>query len=135
MDTCPTCGQEGYDASLRRWQIELPMSKPISLNHNMHHQVRAKRVKEVRDAASELVALAGIPPLDRVLTSIYYSPRDLRRRDPINLVPMLKACEDGLVDAGVVPDDTPVYVRSVMPEILPKNDAKRGLLWFVVQEG
>jgi hypothetical protein len=54
-------------------------------------------------------------------------------RDPINLVPTLKVCEDALKDCGVVTDDNPLYVKSLMPEIREKMD-KRGFLWFVIEE-
>lgn len=118
----------------RRWQIELPFTRPLSLNHRVHYMVRAKATAEVRAAAAEVVELAGVPPLTHLRSWIEYSPRDQRRRDPINLIPTLKACEDALVDAGVVPDDNPEFVESVMPKILPKNDERRGFLWLVVEE-
>ena len=118
----------------RRWQIELPFTRPLSLNHRMHYMVRAKKTAEIRAAAGEVIELAGVPPLEHLRCWIEYSPRDSRVRDPINLVPTLKACEDALMDAGVVPNDDPRYVKSVMPEILAKNDERRGFLWLVIEE-
>lgn len=119
----------------RRWQIELPFTKPMSLNHRMHYMVKAKLTAEIRDAAREMIALAGVPPMDHVRTHVAYSPRDNRVRDPINLIPTQKACEDAMKDCGVVVDDNPRYVESLMPVILPKNDEKRGFLWLVIEEG
>ena len=101
----------------------------------MHYMVRAKRTADIREGAAEVVRLAGVPPLEHLRAWIEYSPRDQRVRDPINLVSTLKACEDALVDCGIVPDDNPKYVESVMPKILPKNDEKRGFLWLVIEEG
>lgn len=118
----------------RRWQIELPFSRPLSLNHRMHYMVRAKATATIRESAGEVIDLAGVPPLGHLRAWIEYSPRDNRVRDPINLIPTLKACEDALVDCGVVPDDNPAFVESVMPQILPKNDEKRGFLWLVIEE-
>lgn len=122
----------------RRWQVELPFTRPLSLNHRTHYMVRAKATAEVRSAAAELIELAGVPTLTHLTACVVYSPRDSRRRDPINLIPTLKACEDGLVDAGVVPDDNPLYVQSVMPQIIEKNvygpDLLSGFLWFVIEE-
>lgn len=113
------------------------MSKPLSLNQRMHYQVKAKKTAEIRAAAREHVELFEIPPLEHVLTTVVYSPRDAGRRDPINLIPTLKACEDALVDAGIIPDDNPTYLRTLMPEILHKraDGGVAGRLWFVVQEG
>lgn len=118
----------------RCWQIELPFTRPLTLNHRMHYMVRAKLTAEIRAAAGEVIALAGVPPLEHLRAWIEYAPRDSRRRDPINLIPTLKACEDALMDTGVVPDDNPEFVESVMPKILPKNDEKRGFLWLVIEE-
>jgi crossover junction endodeoxyribonuclease RusA len=119
----------------RRWQIELPFTRPLTLNHRMHYMVRAKKIAEMRHGAAEVIALAGVPPLDHLKAWIEYAPRDSRRRDPINLIPTLKASEDALMDAGVVPDDNPQYVESVMPKILPKSGEQRGFLWLVIEEG
>ena len=118
----------------RMWAIELPFTKPMSLNHRMHYMVRAKLVAEVREGAREVIELAEVPPMDHVRVWVEYSPRDKRRRDPINIIPTLKACEDAMVDCGVTPDDTPDYVESVMPKILPKNEDRRGFLWLVIEE-
>lgn len=118
----------------RRWQIELPFTKALTLNARQHHIVRAKQVAAIRREAAEVIALADVPALEHVTTWIEYSPKDLRRRDPINLIPMLKACEDAIVDCGIVPDDNPLYVRSAMPEIVGKNDLKRGIFWLIIEE-
>lgn len=119
---------------IRRWQIELPFRTPANLNQRMHHMVRAKRVAEYREDAADVIGLAQIPPLEHITTRLFYSPRDNRVRDPINLVPTLKVVEDATVDCGVVPNDDPRYVRSTIPVILPKNDDRRGFLWLVIEE-
>lgn len=137
----------------RRWQIELPITKPMSLNFRTHYMVKAKLTREMRQAAKEIIDLYEIPPLEHLTAGLFYSPRDARVRDPINLVPTLKACEDALQDCSlrpkspdgrrcihdgpcnrVVPNDDPRYVRSLMPEILPKNEDRRGYLWLVIEE-
>lgn len=118
----------------RRWAIELPFTRPLSLNHRTHYMVRAKKTAEIRAGAREMLELAEVPPLAHLKCWIEYSPRDNRVRDPINLISTLKPCEDALKDCGIVPDDNPLYVESVMPKILPKNDEKRGFLWLVIEE-
>ena len=120
--------------SERRWQIELPFSRPLSLNHRTHYMVRAKKTAEIRAGAAEMIELAEVPPLQHLRAWIEYSPRTNQRRDPINLIPTLKACEDALMDAGVVPDDNPLYVESVMPKILPPTGERRGYLWLMIEE-
>lgn len=137
--TCYRCDLNLDEMGVRlepgTWQIELPFTRPLSLNHRMHYMVRAKATAAVREGAAEMIELADVPDLEHCRTTIYYSPRDNRIRDPINLIPTLKACEDAMKDCGVVEDDNPRFVESVMPVILPKNDEKRGLLWLVIEEG
>ncbi len=116
------------------WLLELPFTTPLSLNDRMIWQVKAKAIKPWRKAAHALAKAAGIPPCQRVRIELYYTPRDNRARDPLNLVATLKAVEDGIVDAGVIPDDSSRYHESVMPKITEKGPGRpRGnRLWVVV---
>lgn len=134
---CSICGslQDGCVHDPRIWQIELPITRPLSLNHRTHWAVKAKLTAEIRAGAGEVIELAGVPSLEHCKTCVYYSPRTNAIRDPINLIPTLKACEDAMKDCGVVEDDNPRFVESVMPVILPKNDQRRGFLWLVIEEG
>lgn len=119
---------------MQSWRVELPISRPLSLNARMHWRVKAKHTAALRALAGVVIRDAEIPPLPHLRAWVEYQPRDARRRDPINLIPTLKACEDALQDQGVVPDDTPEYVESVMPKILPKSGKGTGRLWLVVEE-
>lgn len=115
-------------------RILLPFTRPLSLNHREQWYVKARKTAQVRAMAREAIIEAGVPPMSHLRAWIEYEPRDNRRRDPINLIPTLKACEDALVDCEVVPDDNPAYVESVMPKILPKIAEKFGRLWLVIEE-
>jgi crossover junction endodeoxyribonuclease RusA len=122
------------DDAAAMWTIRLPWTKPpLSLNDRSHWRLKAKRTAAVRAetaalARLELTAdrvLTGVdltPPIDVTLT---YYPRDKRRRDADNLVATLKACCDGLVDAGVVLDDDPTFMVKHMPIIAaPDGDPR-----------
>jgi crossover junction endodeoxyribonuclease RusA len=93
------------------WTLQLPFTRPLSLNDRSNYWARASAVKEYRTAAWALAKQAKIPPCDRIRLTLLYTPRDRRRRDTINLAASMKPLEDGLVDAGVVPDDTPQFVE------------------------
>lgn len=101
------------------WLLDLPFDKPLSLNDRMHHMVKAAMTAQYRTTAGWVARAAKIPPCAKIRTTLYYTPRVRRGRDPINLTPTLKVVEDALVDAGVVPNDTPEYVTSMMPMIRP----------------
>lgn len=120
---------------MRQWAIELPFTKPMSLNDRMIWPVKQKITREWREAAQVLTKAAKVPPLGKCSVLLVYEPRDARTRDPLNLVQSLKAVEDGIVKAGVVPDDNPKYVESRMPVILDKGAGHaHGRFWAVITE-
>jgi crossover junction endodeoxyribonuclease RusA len=116
------------------WTLELPFETPLSLNDRAPWPVRQKQVRAWRDAAHRLARAHRIPPCERVRIQLCYVPRDDRRRDPLNLVASLKAVEDGIVDAGVIPDDNSAHHESVMPVITAKGPPRpgRNRLWVTV---
>lgn len=131
MSTSPPDHQQDQ----RTWTLDLPWSSPpLSLNNSRrNHYAHARLVKKVRALVRGLAIDAGIPALDRCAIELHYVPRDSRRRDPHNFVPTLKPCEDGIVDAGVVPDDTPQYVPPSTPVVHEPSGAL-GRLYVVVRE-
>ncbi len=115
------------------WTLGLPYRRPpISANHRMHHRDLAKVVAHVRQDGGWLARAAKVPPLARCAVSLHWAPLDRRRRDADNLVPTLKALCDGLVDAGVVRDDTPDLMVKAMPVIEPPERPAR--LWLVITD-
>jgi crossover junction endodeoxyribonuclease RusA len=128
-------GPAAPDPPLRTWTLDLPYrTPPLSLNGARgNHYARARTVKQVRRLAGFLAQQARIPPLRRCSIELHYAPTDRRRRDPHNLVATLKPIEDGIVDAGVVPDDTAEYVPPSTPVIDPPT-GKAGRMYVVVRE-
>lgn len=119
----------------RTWTFDLPMTKPLSMNARQHWRPKALGVAHVRRMTLLLAKQTRIPPCARIAVELHYAPRDARRRDPLNLVATLKPIEDGLVDAGVVPDDTEQYVEPTMPRIDPAlGKAGFGRLYVIVRE-
>ncbi|WKW86371.1 rusA-like resolvase [Gordonia phage Budski] len=112
--------------------VELPYARPpLTENQRMHWRKKAAVVASVRQAVYVLARNARVPQnCAHVDVSLHYTPRDVRRRDADNLVPTLKAACDGLVDAGLVADDTPDLMTKQMPTIHPAEKGKRGRLWL-----
>lgn len=81
-----------------------------------------------------LARKAKVPSLKRISVELHYCPRDKRRRDPLNLVALLKPIEDGLVDAGVIPDDNPVYLEPLMPKIDVPDAQTTKRIYFIIYE-
>lgn len=100
----------------RQFTIELPPGLPLlSLNDRSHWSKRHRRGQAIRAMTWALASKAGarIPRgLTGVRITITYRPPYLnRRRDHDNIpAPSGKYAIDGLVAAGVLPDDCPPYV-------------------------
>jgi hypothetical protein len=95
----------------RTWTVALPVGfQLVNANKRMHHMAKARLVKDIRYGASLFAGLAGVPALKRAHVVCEYCPPDRRRRDVHNLFPSAKAAVDGLVDAGVLPDDSDGYL-------------------------
>lgn len=91
-------------------------ARPMSLNTERagNRFQRAPLVKEWRDAYRLLALEERIPPLEWVHVEArpqYRTARSLP--DTAACVGSVKAAIDGLVDAGVLPDDGPELVRRV----------------------
>jgi crossover junction endodeoxyribonuclease RusA len=98
--------------------IVLPWKKPLlNLNTRQHWAAKARDTETVRSVTAMLCR--DLDRVQRVRVQLSYTPRDKRRRDADNLVGMLKPICDGIVDAGVVPDDTPEFMVKEMPVIHP----------------
>ncbi|AMU78478.1 hypothetical protein SEA_SKINNYPETE_48 [Mycobacterium phage SkinnyPete] len=110
-------------------RIDLPWSRPpLTANQRMHWAAKAKTTREVRAAAA--VIARNLPRADRLVVTLHYQPSQNRRRDRHNLWPTVKALVDGLVDAGVVPDDDTEHVST--PEPVIHTPASTAALWLVL---
>lgn len=99
------------------YRLDLPYERPpLTANQRMHWARKAQITRAVRFSAK--VAAHSIPALGRCSVHLVWTVTDRRRRDADNLVPTLKACADGLVDAGIVADDVPALMTKRMPEIV-----------------
>ena len=89
--------------------------KLLSLNGRGHWSERHRRTQALKNAAFMLARQAKIPHLERVAVTVEYQPPDRRHYDAENkCAPSGKACIDGIVAAGILPDDeSPRYVTKV----------------------
>jgi crossover junction endodeoxyribonuclease RusA len=99
-----------------QWTLLHP-ERPFTLNaeRTWHHHKRAKIVRQWREAFAVLAAEAAIPggiEAIEVEATPYLTPRG-RTQDVAACMPAVKAAIDGLVDAGVIEDDSPKYLKSL----------------------
>lgn len=107
------------------WLLTLPWDKPpLSMNDRMHWRPKSQWTKTLRQTSFLLARQARIPALGSCSVQLLWTPPDRRRRDEENPMATLKPLADGLVDAGVVVDDTPDLMskrcRILPPERPPK---------------
>lgn len=117
-------------------RLVLPYAAPpLTENQRMHFRQKAALVAAVRQETATLARCSQLPRNSaHVAVSLHYAPTTNHRRDADNIVPTLKAACDGLVDAGIVSDDTPREMTKHMPVIHPKR-AEGGLLWLEITIG
>lgn len=102
------------------YRLALPWDRPpLTANQRPHWTTRHRLTADIRTTVAWLARAARIPAADHCTVTLVWAPGDHRRRDEDNLVATLKPCADGLVDAGIVPDDTPALMTKRMPQILP----------------
>ena len=104
------------DTALR---ISFPMPAETLTMNQRYHWTRQRRIARQWRLATGLAAVSSgqqllLPP-SWVLLSLPFTVN--RRRDPHNYAPVLKHCVDGLVDAGLWPDDTPEWLTTIEPEL------------------
>lgn len=116
-------------------QIVLPWPKPpLTLNQRGQTPgARAAHSAKVQMIRRTVALLArGIGSHDRIHVRLHYRQPDRRRRDADNLIPTQKACVDGLVDAGVIPDDCDPFLDWSRPQLHPPVKGEPGQLWLVI---
>lgn len=97
--------------TVRLW---LPPGRELTANGRYHWAERARRSRRIRWSAGLEARLAGLRPVPgpvAVTVTVTYPRRG--RRDPENYAPSWKPAIDGLVDAGVLPDDDSTHVVQV----------------------
>lgn len=99
----------------RGWSLFDP-ERPWTANteRHWHHMKRAQVVRDARERFYWLAKAAHIPALGRITIDVMPHSKDRRwRPDVAACYPTVKAAVDGLVDAGVIPDDTDDHLVAI----------------------
>ena len=95
--------------------LDVPATEVLTSNQRLHWGERARRTRALRWRATLAYREAGKPRLEVAHLTARLTYRDRRRRDVHNIMPTLKACVDGVVAAGLLPDDN--HKHLVGPDI------------------
>ena len=100
------------------WTLTLPWTKPpLNMNDRLHRMAEYAQQQAIRQTAKILARNARIPACEHVEVAMIWTVPDRGRRDAENPIATMKPFCDGLVDAGIVPDDTPEWMTKLMPRI------------------
>ncbi len=117
--------------------IPLPWTKPpLTLNTGLRAENPYSKAKKVRDAKAEAVAAiiaADLSPMAGAVVMLHYRVPDRRRRDADNLASTLKVCQDALVDAGVLVEDSWVTVPRSGQRIHPPTN-EGPAMWLTLED-
>jgi len=106
--------------------IELPPGLVLlTANERPHWSRRAAVTGSIRVAAATLARAARIPPAEQAWITVVLHPHNRRRLDPHNWGPSAKAGIDGLVDAGILPDDDYTHLLAVTFLLGPARPARQ----------
>lgn len=107
-----------HDRAPGSFVLTLPWpAPPLRQNDRLHWSARARAVRDIRHAVAMLARPASLRIYTRCDIGLVWHVNTAHRRDSDGPAPTLKAAIDGLVDAGVLPDDRHEYVRRTWTEI------------------
>ena len=100
------------------WTLELPYERPpkgLHANDRVHHMVRARSAKELRERAAVLCRVAKIPKRQRIAVQVVWVVPTRHKRDEDGPDPMCKVIYDAIgsdrgVSARIVQDDTKEFM-------------------------
>ena len=104
--------------------LRIRVGKPLWMtsNHRLHHMEKANRAKRLRILARARAAQLRLKVQSPVSIKVTIRTPSNKVFDPPNAWPTVKPIIDGLVDAGVLEDDSSTQV----PEITFARGAKTG---------
>lgn len=110
--------------------VEVAASQIITSNNERGHWANRSGIKKTLRRDAELLARAARLPkgLQRVHVVVHIDYPDRRKRDAHNLMPTIKPIIDGLVDAGVLVDDSDTHL--IGPDLRPTGNVVKSKYVF-----
>lgn len=88
----------------------IPKAAWISANDRLHWAVQSERTRYLRQLGAFTAKAKRVPTFDVTHVAAFIGYLTGGRADPQNSAPTIKALIDGMVDAGVWPDDDSTHV-------------------------
>jgi hypothetical protein len=122
------CGWEDEEQLVYRLELA---QRPWTTNSERagNRWERAEKVKMWRSAFELLAKSERIPLMSWVSVVVEPHQKGGRLQDVGACNPAVKAAVDGIVDAGVLPDDGPAYMKSLI--FLPPQNDRNSLVLYI----
>lgn len=114
-------------------RVDLPWTKPPLTGNRTRGNpyARAGEVKAAKAQAQAAIRAANVHPIVGAEVELHFRPSTKQRRDADGLFPTLKVCQDALVLAGVLPEDSWVTVPSATCRIHPPT-GEPAAMWIAL---
>lgn len=118
------------------WILIYDGERPWTVNaeRKMHYHARAKKVRHWREAFYELAKEADVPQLKSMRVEATPVLSDNRLQDTAACNGPVKAAVDGIVDFGVIPDDSNEWLKWIKFYPCLVNPGKNGLILKIIGE-
>lgn len=113
-------------------EVSIPTELWLSANQRLHWAPKAKRTRALRAKGFVAARTNGLRDIGTAHIAAFIGYPRNAKADPSNAAPTVKALIDGMVDAGVWPDDDHVHV--IGPTYLrgPKCETGEHMVRFVI---
>lgn len=111
--------------------VAVPYAEVVNANDARaeHWAVKGRKARALRARGALAWRLAGSPRMDRVRCAVHVYYPDRRKRDVANLHPTVKALVDGMVAAGLLPDDDDAHLTGPHLEHAADDVTPPAALW------
>lgn len=113
--------------------ITLAISRDVLLTANMrlHWATKARHTRVIRDMAWILARQSRTQTMPHAEVEVVTKWPNRRARDAENIAPTAKAAIDGCVQAGVIPDDSSMYLKKVSYSIADDTHSTPGVACYL----
>lgn len=101
----------------------IPRNLILTANQRMHWRKKAQRTKAIRELAAVHTRASKPAPMQAAHCLVELTWPTRHRRDAHNLMPTIKACIDGIVDAKLLPDDSDKHLTG--PDLRPAAEPRQ----------
>lgn len=118
------------------WILIYEGERPWTVNaeRKMHYHTRAKKVKHYREAFYDLALESDLPQMRSIGVEATPVLGDRRLQDIAACNGAVKAAVDGLVDFGIIPDDSNEWLKWIKFYPCLVNPGKNGLILKIIGE-